>query len=437
MQIYNYFFHLKLQDAGVKEGALAMDALSEADRNRAIMYRNQTLWLLMRGLCDVLVNRLDVPRDVLRDELVRRLEARLKSCPQCQRIIQMNSPRCVYCDAVSSALEVTVAPRPVLNASVYFYELWRCRRMFDLTDYLLSTRLSETEQHLAELANNLRADEHRTRLLGQATTELAAVSQALCDVVTQKLGVSVADLMQAIERHAYREPMTCPGCQHQIAAGVTACIYCGRKREAGLASEGSPDATPSPRALAAPPALVSRDATPADFPAILALNTSFHAVLDPLDREQLAALHGQAALHRVIERGGEVVAFLIALREGVNCDSPHYRWFAQHYARFLYVDRIVVAASAQSEGAGSRLYTAVYAMAKAERVPFIGADFDSDPPNPAMEKFYNRLGFREIAREGVGGGKKIRSRQLLDVLHEPTVLARWAAAAQAEAATAT
>jgi hypothetical protein len=48
--------------------------------------------------------------------------------------------------------------------------------------------------------------------------------------MTQKLGVGESDLMQAIERHAHREPATCAGCQHQIAAGVATCIYCGRKR---------------------------------------------------------------------------------------------------------------------------------------------------------------------------------------------------------------
>lgn len=300
--------------------------------------------------------------------------------------------------------------------------------MFELTDYLLAARLNETEQHLADLTNDVRSDELRTRLLGQSTTELAAVAQGLCDVVTEKLGVSVADLMQAIERHACREPMTCPGCGHQIAVGVNTCIYCGRRREAGMAT--STATAGNTLADAAASALRSRAATVDDFPAILALNARFEEVLEPLDHPQLAALHAQAALHQVIERNGEVVAFLIALREGARHDSPRYRWFVQRCAHLLYVDRIVVAPSAQSLGAGRRLYAAVYAMAKADRVPFIGADFDSDPPNPAMERFYLRMGFREIAREGFGGGNKARSRQLLDVLHESTVLAGWLAREQ-------
>lgn len=38
-----------------------------------------------------------------------------------------------------------------------------------------------------------------------------------------------------------------------------------------------------------------RDATPADFPAILALNQAFVAVLSPLDGARLAHLHEHAA----------------------------------------------------------------------------------------------------------------------------------------------
>ncbi|MHB1273955.1 MAG: GNAT family N-acetyltransferase [Rhodanobacter sp.] len=98
-----------------------------------------------------------------------------------------------------------------------------------------------------------------------------------------------------------------------------------------------------------------RDATPADFAAILDLNEAFVAVLSPLDGERLARLHAQAALHRVIEQGGRVEAFLLALREGADYDSANYRWFAQRYARFLYVDRIVVAGSMQARGAVAHL----------------------------------------------------------------------------------
>jgi predicted GNAT superfamily acetyltransferase len=158
-----------------------------------------------------------------------------------------------------------------------------------------------------------------------------------------------------------------------------------------------------------------RDATPADFPAILALNEAFVSVLSPLDDARLRRLHAQAALHRVIEQDGRIEAFLLVLREGADYDSPNYRWFAQRYARFLYVDRIVVAADTHERGAGTQLYRDAYALASRDQVPFMTCEFDVEPPNPASERFHARLGFREVGRQQLHGGRKTVSLQALDV----------------------
>ena len=163
-----------------------------------------------------------------------------------------------------------------------------------------------------------------------------------------------------------------------------------------------------------------RDANEADFPAILALNEAHVQVLSPLDAAQLARLHAEAACHRVVEEGNRVVAFLLAFREGAGYQSPNYRWFCEHYARFLYVDRVVVAA--QGGGIGTRLYREVYALARRQGVPFVTCEYDIEPPNPASERFHARLGFREVGRAELGG-KKTVSRQLLDVVHADTPLA--------------
>jgi hypothetical protein len=166
-----------------------------------------------------------------------------------------------------------------------------------------------------------------------------------------------------------------------------------------------------------------RDATSADFPAILALNEAFVVVLSPLDDARLSRLHAQAALHRVIESAGRVEAFLLAFREGADYDSPNYRWFAQRYPRFLYVDRIVVAGGAQARGAGRRLYRELYAQAVRDAVPLITCEFDVEPPNPASERFHAKLGFREVGRQSLYGGSKTVSLQALDVAAGHTPLA--------------
>ena len=166
-----------------------------------------------------------------------------------------------------------------------------------------------------------------------------------------------------------------------------------------------------------------RDATPADFPAILTLNEAFVSVLSPLDDARLARLHGQAALHRVIERDGRIEAFLMAMREGADYDSPNYRWFAKRHTRFLYVDRIVVGSDTQARGAGRQLYRDVYARASRDGVPVITCEFDIAPPNPASARFHAKLGFREIGTQQLDGGRKIVSLQALDVVAGNTPLA--------------
>ena len=90
--------------------------------------------------------------------------------------------------------------------------------------------------------------------------------------------------------------------------------------------------------------LTIRPAEERDFSAVLALNEESVAVLAPLTRERLETLHRTARLHWVLEErdGGAVVGFVLAFREGIDHDSVNYRWFAERYQSFLYIDRVVV-----------------------------------------------------------------------------------------------
>ena len=156
----------------------------------------------------------------------------------------------------------------------------------------------------------------------------------------------------------------------------------------------------------------TRPATPADFPAILALNAAVVHLTSPLDAERLAALHAQAALHRVAEHDGRVVAFLLALREGADYASPNYRWFAARYPRFLYVDRVVVAAAAPRLGFGSALYADLFAHAAAQDVATLACEYDLEPPNPRSAQFHAKHGFCEVGQQTLYGGQKSVSLQI-------------------------
>ena len=149
-----------------------------------------------------------------------------------------------------------------------------------------------------------------------------------------------------------------------------------------------------------------RAAAPADFPALLALNAESVHFLSPLDPARLQHLHAQAAYHRVLEVDGRVSAFLLALREGADYDSPNYRWFAQRYGEFLYIDRVVVGATQQGRGLGAQLYADLFAFARARGVAQVTCEFDLDPPNPASAAFHARFGFREVGTQWLDGGRK-------------------------------
>jgi predicted GNAT superfamily acetyltransferase len=158
-----------------------------------------------------------------------------------------------------------------------------------------------------------------------------------------------------------------------------------------------------------------RNATPDDFPAILALNAESVHFLSPLDAMRLRLLHAQAAYHRVVEHEQKVAAFLLAFRQGADYDSPNYRWFAQHYARFLYIDRIVVDASARGLGFGAQLYEDILMFAAATNAARLTAEFDVEPPNPVSAAFHQRFGFREVGTQWIGGDKKQVSLQAREV----------------------
>ena len=158
-----------------------------------------------------------------------------------------------------------------------------------------------------------------------------------------------------------------------------------------------------------------RDAVAHDFAAILALNAESVHFLSGLDAMRLRDLHAQSAYHRVVDVDGDVDAFLLAFREGADYDSPNYRSFAQHYPRFLYIDRVVVSAARQGRGLGALLYADIVAFARSRGIGPLTCEFDLDPPNPVSARFHARFGFREVGRQWLSGGSKQVSLQVRDI----------------------
>ena len=150
-----------------------------------------------------------------------------------------------------------------------------------------------------------------------------------------------------------------------------------------------------------------RDATPSDWPAIVALNEADVHFLSPLDAARLTQLAAVACYLRVVEEQGTVAAFLLGFAAGADYDSPNYRWFNARYDAFLYVDRIVVAPAFRGRKLAGRLYDDFEAAARASGAPRIVCEVNIAPPNPASLAFHARRGFREIGRIPYGEGKTV------------------------------
>jgi len=137
--------------------------------------------------------------------------------------------------------------------------------------------------------------------------------------------------------------------------------------------------------------------------AVLALNNTHATELSWLDRGRLSALLGQAFHARRI---GCVAAFLLALDESADYDSPNYLWFRARYPRFVYVDRVVVRPAARGRGLARRLYADLIGHAAASAHDIMACEVNADPPNPASDAFHAALGFTEVGSAAIHGGSK-------------------------------
>ena len=158
-----------------------------------------------------------------------------------------------------------------------------------------------------------------------------------------------------------------------------------------------------------------RDAIDADFDRIVQLNAAVVRETSAMDLARLRQLHALAFHHRVAIVDGEVAGFLLAMRDGAAYINDNFDWFSARYPRFVYVDRIVVAAAAAGTGIGRRLYDDLFDRARQLCIGIIACEYNLEPPNPASRRFHDRFGFREVGRQHVANGTKLVSLQIAEV----------------------
>ncbi|MER8631256.1 GNAT family N-acetyltransferase [Mesorhizobium opportunistum] len=140
-----------------------------------------------------------------------------------------------------------------------------------------------------------------------------------------------------------------------------------------------------------------------DEASILALNNEHAAELSWLEAERLSFLLGEAFYARRI---GDLEAFIMTFDQDASYDSPNFVWFRERYERFVYVDRVVVAAHARGRGHARLLYQDLFDHAQRAGHTLVTCEVNSDPPNPASDAFHATLGFAEVGDAVIHGGKK-------------------------------
>ncbi len=139
--------------------------------------------------------------------------------------------------------------------------------------------------------------------------------------------------------------------------------------------------------------------------ALLALNNECASALSWLELEELADLVDRSFHARAVEPGA---ALLLAFDQAAAYDSPNFHWFRARYDRFVYVDRLVVAAPWQGRGLGRLLYDELFERARDRGHDRVGCEVNVDPPNPGSQAFHAALDFVPVGTARLPNGKAVR-----------------------------
>lgn len=143
--------------------------------------------------------------------------------------------------------------------------------------------------------------------------------------------------------------------------------------------------------------IVIRDVREHELDSVLALNNNAGSAILPLDSVRLHRFHEQAEYFRVAERDGNLAGFLVGFGAGADHDSSNFAWFRKRYARFFYIDRIVVASRRRGGGVGRAFYADVQSFAEL-RYPQLACEvFLDHGADPAL-LFHGSFGFREVGQ---------------------------------------
>jgi len=157
--------------------------------------------------------------------------------------------------------------------------------------------------------------------------------------------------------------------------------------------------------------IVIRDVCEHELDSVLAMNNAAGIGILPMDAAKVRFFWENADYFRVAEVDGLIAGFLIALSHDVSYESSNFQWFREHYKKFLYIDRIVIASARRSVGVGRVFYGDVQSFAEA-RFPHVAAEVFIENDNHPALLFHGSFGFREVGQHVMEPGN-IRACMLL------------------------
>lgn len=148
-----------------------------------------------------------------------------------------------------------------------------------------------------------------------------------------------------------------------------------------------------------------RAGTAADAAAVLALNNASVPHVNALTADTLAQILAMSAHYTIAEDAEGILGFVICIPSGRSYWSDNYKWFAERYDEYLYLDRVAVDARAQRRGVGRAIYDDLHQRAKGVW-PRIVLEVNLRPPNPVSVAFHSAVGYGEVGVREYADGEQ-------------------------------
>ena len=129
---------------------------------------------------------------------------------------------------------------------------------------------------------------------------------------------------------------------------------------------------------------------------LLALNNAHAEELSYKTPEGFAALIAAVSHVRAEPHG---LALLVAFDDACTYDNANFAWLKQRFARFYYIDRVVVSEQARGRGLARAFYAGLEERARLEGCQRLVCEINSVPPNPQSDAFHQKLGFEPVGEQ--------------------------------------